>query len=441
MLANLLQLDVAYQYVTYIFTAKPITVKTNLLLFCVFFAFLASAQVPQNGFLSDAEGNSFLAIHAPTKLTYDGFALPLSVKKSTYVLKLDANGDLVAISQADGAATVAGPLIYQNDTLFFAQAAPNSRGQNAGEIVLTKMNTDLTYASTVTYPLAGNARPMAVAYADNHWSFVYATTSDQKANYTLAGVAHVYADKWTKPLPAYHVSGMQHSGDEIRIAGTFMNPFRFDGKEAKSAGADMFLLNTTAKGGFKMLRTTVSGNILSAYVGARGDDFWVAGALLTQTASGLNSSALYAGLVKANLDSERLITTVSGDFSEATVICAAADGAYVIGNFSGRLEVENVQEIVAKGENSNDVCVLKLAPDGSVVWLKKFGAATADEAIALAPMPDGGVVVVYAEGSAGYANGITNFSEPAPKLATIKLVRLAPDGAELWQRILQTENQ
>jgi hypothetical protein len=417
------------------------TVKKILFSLSLIASVALTAQVPQNGFLSDAEGNSFLAIHAPTKLIYDGFALPLSVKKSTYVLKLDANGDFVAISQADGAATVAGPLIYQNDTLFFAQAAPNSRGQNAGEIVLTKMNTELTYASTVTYPLAGNARPMAVAYSNNHWSFVYATMSNQKANYTLAGVAHVYADKWTKPLPAYHVSNMQQVGDELMISGTFMNSFRFDGKEAKSTGADMFLLNTTANGGFKMLRTTVSGNILSGYLGAHGDDFWVAGALLTQTESGLNSSALYAGLVKANLDSERLITPLSGDYSEAIALCAATEGAYVMGNFSGRLEVENVPEIVATGEMSNDVFVLKHAPDGSVVWLKKFGKATADEAIALAPMPDGGVVVVYAEGSAGYANGVTNFSEPAPKSGTIKLVRLAPDGAELWQRILQTENQ
>lgn len=407
----------------------------------MFVALLASAQVPQNGLVSDEEGNLFVAIHAPTKIIYDDFTLPVSAKKSTYVIKLDANGDLMAISQADGAATVAGPLIFQNDTLYFAQAAINSRGQNAGEIVLTKMNNELTYRSTVTYPLGGNARPMAVAYANNHWSFVYATMGKDKANYTLAGLMHVYADKWTKPLPAYHVSSMHNLGTEAMITGTFMNSFRFDGKESRSAGADMFLLNISdTNGAFRKLRTTVSGSILTAYVGLRGDDFWVAGALLTGNDMGVNSSVLYAGLVKANLDSERLIIALTGDYSEAIGIANGSEGAFVIGNFSGKFQVENVEPIQTSGDKSNDVFLLKLADDGQVVWLKQYGAENEDEAIAVAAMPDGGVVVVYSEGTAGYADGLTNYDTPSPKSGTIKLVRLDGAGEVLWERVLQTEN-
>jgi hypothetical protein len=442
MLANLLQLDVAKQCVTFIFTAKPITVKTNLLLFCVFFAFLASAQVPQNGFLSDGEGNLFIAIHAPTKITYDDFTLPVSTKKSTYVIKLDANGDLLAISKADGAATVAGPLIFKNDTLFFAQAAINSRGQNAGEIVLTKMNSELSYRSTVTYPLGGNARPMAVAYANNHWSFVYATMGKEKATYTLAGLSHVYADKWMKPLPAYHVSGMFNLREQALLAGSFMNSFRFDGKEVKSAGADMFLLNISdTDGAFRKLRATVSGKILTGYVGLRGDDFWVAGALLTENEMGNNSSVLYAGLVKENLDSERLIIALTGDYSEAIGIANGSEGAFVIGNFSGKFQVENVAAIQTSSDKGNDVFLLKLAANGQVAWLKQYGGINEDEAIAVAAMPDGGVVVVYSEGTAGYADGLINYDTPAPKSGTVKLVRLDGVGEVIWERVLQTENE
>ena len=55
-------------------------------------------------------------------------------------------------------------------------------------------------------------------------------------------------------------------------------------------------------------------------------------------------------------------------------------------------------------------------------------------------MPDGGVVVVYSEGTAGYADGLTNYDTPSPKLGTIKLVRLDGAGEVLWERVLQTEN-
>lgn len=347
----------------------------------------------------------------------------------------------MAISQADGAATVAGPLIYQNDTLYFAQAAINSRGQNAGEIVLTKLNNELTYRSTVTYPLGGNARPMVVGYANNNWSFVYATMGKDKANYTLAGLSHVYSDKWTKPFPAYHVSGMYNLGDNYLLAGSYLNSFRFDGKEVKSSGADMFLLNiASSEGVFKKLRSTLAGIILTGYIGLRGDDFWVAGAMLKQNDLGDNSSILYAGLVKANLDSERLIIALTGDYSEATAICAGNDGAFVIGNFSGQFQVENVEPIQTSSDTSNDVFLLKLGADGQVVWLNQYGAENEDEAIAVAAMPDGGAVVVYSEGTSGYADGLTNYATPAPKSGTIKLVRLDGLGEVIWERTLQTEN-
>lgn len=239
-MANLQQLAFVKQGSEAIFTAKPRCMKACFAIMGSFLQLSLLAQVPEKGLVSDPDGNIFIAIHAPISLTYDGIMLPLSSKTSTYVLKTDSNGDLIALCKADGSATIAGPLSFQNDTLYFAQAAFNCYGENEGEIVLTKLNSNLDYRSTVTFPLPVNARPLAVYYFNNHWGFVYASKSGDKLIYTLAGISHVYTNKWMKSITPYHVSGILGENNDMTVSGTFFNVLRYDGQQINSGGLMCF---------------------------------------------------------------------------------------------------------------------------------------------------------------------------------------------------------
>lgn len=205
----------------------------------------------------------------------------------------------------------------------------------------------------------------------------------------------------------------------------------------------MFLLKANLyDGAYEMLRATSATSILNTYLQPKGMDYWVAGSMLTSNQDGTNSSAIYAGIVKNTLDSEKLITTVSGDFSQTKAISASATGgAYVLGNFAGLLDLGHNHQIRATSADINDVFVLKLDAEARVSWIKNFGSANADEAIGLAPMPDGGVVIAYAEGSQGYVSGLEKFEESAPDSGKVKLIHLGANGEMLWERLLKTTSK
>ncbi len=88
------------------------------------------------------------------------------------------------------------------------------------------------------------------------------------------------------------------------------------------------------------------------------------------------------------------------------------DGGYVMAG-----------ETVSFGEGKEDVWVLKLGPDGNVEWQRTYGGRNEDRANCVQQTSDGGYVV------AGY----TGRFAPSDDTADLWVLKLRPDGAVEWQ--------
>ncbi|MCK6693733.1 MAG: PQQ-binding-like beta-propeller repeat protein, partial [Thermoanaerobaculia bacterium] len=73
----------------------------------------------------------------------------------------------------------------------------------------------------------------------------------------------------------------------------------------------------------------------------------------------------------------------------------------------------------------NDIVFLKTAPDGSLIWQKKYGGGGDEGITALTPMPDGGWVL------AGYSSSMGANHDPLA-------ARFSADGTVMWQKTMAT---
>lgn len=72
----------------------------------------------------------------------------------------------------------------------------------------------------------------------------------------------------------------------------------------------------------------------------------------------------------------------------------------------------------------DDIVVLKLSPDGDLLWITQFGTPEADRAYAIASMPNGGAVIT------GYSKGALAAENAGDK--DVIVARVQPDGAVAW---------
>ena len=118
-------------------------------------------------------------------------------------------------------------------------------------------------------------------------------------------------------------------------------------------------------------------------------------------------------------------------FAEATNdVAALPDGsALVVGTFGWELDLDG---IVLPCDGADDAFVAKLDPAGKVVWAQTFGGAGWQRGFEIAAMPDGGAIV------AGKTEGAVDLGvgTPQSKSNAVYLVRLDPEGAPMWARML-----
>jgi uncharacterized delta-60 repeat protein len=95
----------------------------------------------------------------------------------------------------------------------------------------------------------------------------------------------------------------------------------------------------------------------------------------------------------------------------ASSIQQTSDGGYIVAGVTQSF-----------GEGNGDVWVLKLSPDGTVVWQETYGGAMADEANSIQQTSDGGYIVAGQTYSVGAGS------------ADVWVLKLNPDGSVAWQK-------
>ncbi|MDI3287116.1 hypothetical protein [Polyangium sp. 15x6] len=113
------------------------------------------------------------------------------------------------------------------------------------------------------------------------------------------------------------------------------------------------------------------------------------------------------------------------------------DNIILTGNFSGTVDFGVAGMFTSAG--SDDVFTLKLQPNGNPIWGKQWGDAADQEALGIAVTPNDEVVL------SGRMAGVISFDdgsklEAAPMATNAYLVKLAPDGALAWSKIVGGPN-
>jgi hypothetical protein len=429
----------------YIRRSENYAMKNLLLPVACLVGIMLDAQVPANGVTADAQGNIFVAMHAPARLVYDGWALPISKLRSNYIMKLDSNGNLTAIKHVNGIAAKAGPLKIKGDTLLFAQGSFHLRKEGStgvkGEIVLTKMSTEMDKFLTVTIPMPVYGRPLAVAYEKNYWYVAYAFLSQNssrtknKPYLALAGIRHNYSDGWIKQLSARNIHDLWLHDEKLWCLGTYAYTLRWGKQKRETEGIDFFAAEVN--------RT--SGEALSIQHGNTGQVLHVARYFMNQDHV-IGGSVLVEGQEQ---NREQLFIGKIGEGNTATLLAKAdnlnnsiifdfmplADGGYIaLANFNGSLKLGDVQ---LKSRGGQDVCVIRFNSAGKVVWLQRLGTTLNDEAIALAKSSDDSFVVAYQKRDMGYADVLSSFIATMPPYGEVELLKIDITGAVLWKKSIE----
>ena len=121
----------------------------------------------------------------------------------------------------------------------------------------------------------------------------------------------------------------------------------------------------------------------------------------------------------------------SGDAQGSTALAVGADGSVVLaGYFSGTVNFGGGPALTSAG--ATDVFVVKLDPDGTPVWARRFGDEQGQGATGVATDASGGVVVT------GYFNGAVDFGDGPPLESAgqgdVFVTKLDASGAPLWAR-------
>jgi hypothetical protein len=178
---------------------------------------------------------------------------------------------------------------------------------------------------------------------------------------------------------------------------------------------DVFLLKLTADGNQAWLKTYggASWDVGRAVTVAKEGDYLI-GAYTNSWGEG--EEDIY--VIKTDRDGNALWSkTYGGPLFEITnSICEIDDGSIVVGASTGSFVPEG---------NSN-ACLLKVAADGTQVWLKGYGSTGRaghgfDWCRSMAPMPDGGAVLV------GYAD--------TEDLMNLLAIRTDSEGEMVWTKV------
>jgi hypothetical protein len=112
-----------------------------------------------------------------------------------------------------------------------------------------------------------------------------------------------------------------------------------------------------------------------------------------------------------------------------TAIATDKDGnVIVVGAFDGKVDFG---KDVHASAGSEDIFVLKLAPDGSTLWSRRFGDTLGDVALSVAATPDGDIVVGGSfQGTVDFGNGPLT----SAGLSDMFLLKLGSGGVTLWSK-------
>jgi hypothetical protein len=112
-----------------------------------------------------------------------------------------------------------------------------------------------------------------------------------------------------------------------------------------------------------------------------------------------------------------------------TAVATDGDGnVIVVGAFDGKVDFG---KDVHTSAGSEDIFVLKLAPDGSTLWSRRFGDTLGDSAMCVAVTPAGDIVVGGAfQGTVDFGNGPLTSSGSTDMF----LVKLGSGGVTLWSK-------
>ena len=121
----------------------------------------------------------------------------------------------------------------------------------------------------------------------------------------------------------------------------------------------------------------------------------------------------------------------SGDAQGSTALAVGADGSVVLaGYFSGTVNFGGGPALTSAG--ATDVFVVKLDPDGTPVWARRFGDEQLQISSGVATDASGAAVV------AGYFNGTVDFGSGPPLESAgqgdVFVTKLDASGAPLWAR-------
>ncbi|HHT9155038.1 MAG TPA: hypothetical protein ACFYD5_04410 [Candidatus Tripitaka sp. YC43] len=248
---------------------------------------------------------------------------------------------------------------------YIVAGTTSSFGAGAGDVWVLKLRSD----STVEWQRS---------YGGDKTDIAYSICQTTDGGYIVAGVTNSF--------------GMG-SGDalvlKLRADGTLEWQKTYGG-----GGSDVFhSVGQTADGGY-----IVGGRTTSFGIGS--DDFWV---LKLRVDGGVEWQKTYGGI----------------DWDEASSICQAGDGGYVV---AGRTLSFGPLPEKRYYMKYSDVWLLKLRSDGAVEWQKAYGGGDCDYALSVLQTSDGGYVV----------GGVTeSFGAGA---SDFWILKLRSDGTVEWQK-------
>lgn len=127
--------------------------------------------------------------------------------------------------------------------------------------------------------------------------------------------------------------------------------------------------------------------------------------------SGNGLSDFFILKLDGNGNEEWRRTYGGSDYDEAYSVRQTSDGGYVIAGFT---------EFFENGES--DFCILRIDSSGNEIWSKRYGLEAWDEARSLEVLDDDGIIVT----------GFTKSS--LTERSDLWLLRLSPDGTRLWEK-------
>lgn len=137
-----------------------------------------------------------------------------------------------------------------------------------------------------------------------------------------------------------------------------------------------------------------------------------------------------AFLLKLDADGKHVWSKRMGGPSsdQGLAVCAGTDGSFLVtGFFLGKADFGNT---LLKSAGGSDAFISKLTSDGDFVWSKRAGGAAWDNGWSIASTTDGGALVA---GDYEPTNDLGSQPD-ITSVPNIFVLKLAPDGTRIWER-------